>query len=481
METEVGHLLEEAVERLRPTRRTFTEDEALSAVWELGIELPIHVDSRFVLARERDAKHPRQWRLAEQVLGNDRLLDALNQGTWDGRDVDAKLAELEAEDGVHYVFCPVDPRFQMDRNGTLRSADREVEVELAPEERSRLDELAAELTTLWLEEGAQPLTVRQISGMLESLGWDGGNDEDWRLVQAWLASWDGIRRVGYDYWALAHTVPEHARPSRFRVLAIGRDSQDVEVVYVEQPEPPVARIETEGPNAKQVAAWTVPLRTTHINEGVLRVPKAVRSIYPSRRPGEGDVTALRGRWYADNDRLWVWLDRSANLLYGADLADKLAWCEAGDLLRVQWAPDVLVFSIIGRDEAVQEEETRLVDVEVLAELRGGLGESYRQSIQAILSGAPDGLTFREVVESVRERQGHTVHRGSIRSALYAGGFVHGDGRWYSSPDPEGGRRRLRRVIRRAEVESAPDLATTSASVRQRLQELLRRLEAGGPR
>ncbi|HEY7066572.1 MAG TPA: hypothetical protein VII06_34180 [Chloroflexota bacterium] len=178
-----------------------------------------------------------------------------------------------------------------------------------------------------------------------------------------------------------------------------------------------------GEPAASAASWVVPLRTVHLVEGFLPVPKSARMIYPVRGPGEGDSTALRGIWFSTGDKVWLWLNRYNDRLYDPALADRLAWSEAGDLLHVEWTGDGILLRIAGHDAAVQEEETRLVDIEALTALRGGLGESYRRSLQMILQGTPDGLSFPNAGAALRERQGHAVHTGSIRAVLHAGEFV----------------------------------------------------------
>lgn len=65
------------------------------------------IDPRFTLADETDAAHPRQCRLMTQTVANNRLLDALNAGQWDGHNVDNELIRLDAADGVYYVFIPM--------------------------------------------------------------------------------------------------------------------------------------------------------------------------------------------------------------------------------------------------------------------------------------------------------------------------------------------------------------------------------------
>ena len=58
----------------------------------------------------------------------------------------------------------------------------------------------------------------------------------------------------------------------------------------------------------------------------------------------------------------------------------------------------------------------------------------------------EGLTFAQVVGALRERQGHDVHRGTVRTLLYAGGFVHRGGRWFAAPQSEVGARKLRAAL-----------------------------------
>ena len=117
-----------------------------------------------------------------------------------------------------------------------------------------------------------------------------------------------------------------------------------------------------------------------------------------------------------------------------------------DRLHGQWTPEVVVLRITGHDDEVQREESRLVDPQALKALRGGVGETYRQSIQAILSENAEGFTFAQVVRALRERQGHDVHRGTVRTLLYAGGFVQGNGRWFAAPQNDVGARKLRAAL-----------------------------------
>src|SRR5436309_489054 len=141
-DNELLRLLDEAVTRLAHRRLTFTDEEALAPIWERGYDIALQADplARFALVAEADRRGPtyrapiyrarRQWRLQTQTLVNNRLLDALVLGTWDGRDLEAELARLDTEDAVHYIFCPYDPRFTTLPDGTVEPADRERNVVL---------------------------------------------------------------------------------------------------------------------------------------------------------------------------------------------------------------------------------------------------------------------------------------------------------------------------------------------------------------
>src|SRR4051812_30021727 len=155
--------LDAAVQRLAATRRTFTEDEALANLWETGYNVSPQDDPRFVLGREADGRSPRHWHLVGQVVANNRLLEALEAGTWDGRHVDAELARLDHEYQGHHVFCPADDRLLVHPDGRLDLADDERDLVLPPEVQSTLDALAGRLLGRWQASGPVPWTVRQVT------------------------------------------------------------------------------------------------------------------------------------------------------------------------------------------------------------------------------------------------------------------------------------------------------------------------------
>ena len=463
-------LVEEAVQRLLTRRYTFTEKEALGRVWQAGYEVTIQSDARFVLAQEAIGKHPRHWRLASHTPANNRLLNDLLSGAWDGRDVERKLAELDAEDGRNYVYCPADPRLALNRQGVLEPAEREHNLALPRATREELDALGPFLLARWQEAGASPWTVRTITETLKTLGWrDAEKHNNWLLVRSWLLAWPQVRRVGLDYWILVDQVPQEAQRTRLQVLPV-RTPEPVDVTVKtgaagEEAVSPSAQTSKAGDDESRVvfsdevtatrASWSERLRTINLLEGFLHVPASARSVYPAPAPGEGEAVIVPGMWHEDGSRLWLWLDRRRHRLYGPALAERLTWLEAGDVLWIAWEPDVIVLRLAGQDPEVHREEARLVDVEKLAALRGGLGESYRRSLQTILQEAPEGLTFAEVVKAVQERQQHEIHQGTIRALLHSGGFIQRGSHWFAAPDSDAGARQLRETMVEALVHEAP--------------------------
>lgn len=397
------------------------------------------------------------WRLASHTLANNRLLNDLLSGNWDGRDLDGKLAALDSEDQQHYVFCPLDPRLSLNKQGMLEPAERERTVTVPRQMKAKLDQLGPLLLAHWRETGTEPWTVRAITNALKQLGWqDGDMNNAWLYVRSWLLGWQQVVCVGQDYWIPADQVPQETKQTRLQVMPIratdsaGNASAPVfpsipnkQTGHAKADE---SQVMLSGEATATQATWSVRLRTVNLLEGFIHIPASARGAYPPPVPGEKEQVALRAVWFEDNTHFWLWLDRTRNQLYGPALADKLGWLYAGDIIRVEWAPDVIVLRIIGHDEQVSSEEARLVDIEALATLRGGLGESYRRSLQAILQEAPEGLHFAQIVRALRERQSHEVHRGTIHALLHHGGFLQKDHRWFAVPDSDASARQLRMAI-----------------------------------
>lgn len=319
-------------------------------------------------------------------------------------------------------------------------------------------------------------------------------------MRRWLRSWPAVARVGRDYWLPADALPTGPARTRLSVVRVigsqpspdgsegerERVTASAGVTNVDSRADSIPS-ELTTPRLGASTHWITVLRTVNLLEGFLPVPAAARTAYPPAPRGGGRWEVLRGQWFETGESLWVWLDRERHLLCGPDLAERLAWREAGERFEVPWAGDFLVFRPDGVDSEVQREETRLADAGTLAALRGGIGESYRQSIVAALADRPRGLTFRELLTAVRERQGHEVHRGTLLAVLYAGGFVCQEDRWHATQDDGRSRRLLREAIVLAAREGSPrdaqglssrnrlrEVATTVAERCRDLQQELRR-------
>lgn len=482
-------LLDEAYERLKTTRRTFTEREALQTAKREGYDLKLSFDERFARAEARQGSILPHWKLAEQTLANTRLLNELIAGTWDGQHLDEKLLALEQEDQQHYTFYPHDPRMFQNRQGAWEAAgERQITLPLGLKE--ELDTYKDRLHTRWSELHT-PLTVGQILAILEELGWEHDDIASvHRCVRAWLLASSQFRRVGLDYWMPAEHLPSEVQRTRLQVLPVrassepadqsvpegGSQATDEERDRRRQP------IVFKGTATKTQVEWTATLRSIQQIEGFLPIPRAVRGIYPPIAPGEEGISVLKGLWHEDASDLWIWLDRTHHRLYGPDLLDKIGFLPAGLKLHIQWNADQIVLREAGLDQDVQREETRLVDLEELSKLRGGIGESYRQSIQALLMAAPEGLTFKEIVLALSQRQNHEVTRGTVRSILNSGGFIQHQHRWFAAPDATKGAKQLREVLLETLVPQAEDdeqvsvsqdeyLRTRVMAIHQRLREI----------
>lgn len=523
---EVTYLKNEAIARLTGTRRTFTEREALKDVWNAGYEVSIQSDSRFVLAQEQ-GKQPGHWRLSSHTLANNRLLNDLLTDTWDGHNLDAHLAELDAEaqevqgESVHHVYCPLDPRLMLNAQGKLELKEQERNISIPPSIKSALDALADKLLRHWrhaeeAENGSiseatviAPWTLRTIVGELRSLGWQDAESRNAHLyVRTWLLHWPAVVRVGQDYWLPADALPQDVQRTRLRVLPIftahatphlkesstesdtgrtGVDYRPSTIQRVLREHSSEQEVIIEGRATAMRAVWSHRLRTAHLLEGFLPIPVRACVALPPPAPGEQECSILQGVWFDDNTHFWLWLDREKFHFYGPMLAEKLAWQMAGDIVHIEWEPDVVVFRITGHDDEVENEESRLVDLDALSILRGGLGESYRRSLQEILSAHSEGLHFGAIVTALRERQQHKVHRGTVHALLYSGDFVQRERRWFAAPDSDRGARHLRQAFvetlviekkeKRGHEDVTPDMKRERVrAIRTRLAEIVERLD-----
>lgn len=488
--------LDEAVERLKQIRRTFPESTALQEAWNAGYQLSLQYDDRFVKAQPGNKQHDPHYRLREHRLANQRLVNDLVEGRWNGYDLDDKLAELDEEMGGHSVFYPYDGRLQS-RQGRWEPA-LETNIKLTASQKSELDAFLPGLLQRWADDEGRPWTLQQILETLRQADWPGATLSDaLRVLRAWLLDTAQIQRVGQDFWLPAEKLPAPITRTRLQVSPIrsmrAEDMQALDAQFAQATREPVEdRYKPLAPQSADPviiggevtnmnAQWTTTLRTINLQEGFLAVPAAARAVYPPAAPGESHSTFLETVWHEDGDRLQLYLDRQQHLLHGHDLLRKIEWDHIpGDKLRIVWKPDVLLISLAGHDEQVEQEEARHSDPVYLKQLRGGLGEAYRDSIQRILTAAPDGLTFREIMEALAARLDHTAHRGGILALLSQGGFIRKNQRWFAAPDNTLARRALRAALIATMVPQSEDLLdhplSPQESAHQKTQAIMHRLE-----
>jgi hypothetical protein len=489
--------LDEAVARLRVTRRTFTDRDALDTAWQAGCEdLTLDYDQRFVKAQARHGQYDPHYRLQEHILANNRLLNDLLDGSWDGLYLDARLETLDASEGSQHIFYPHDPRLRQNRQGRWE-ATVERTITLGAQEQAELDALAPALLAAWSAAGAQPWTIQEITAALKQPGWTrAGMPNAMLVMRAWLLGSPLIARVGQDFWLPTADLPAPVTRTRLQVAPVRVQEQTggiseqtdnaAQISSAHHPLPP------DKANPDEVwltgealgrggANWTVSLRTVHLLEGFLPIPPRARNAYPPVVPGEDLQSVFDAMWTREGEHFWLWLDRQHHRFYGPALAEKIAYEDPGDVLHITWGAESIVVQSTGlQNEQVKREEARLIDVEALKELRANLGESYQRGIQNILLASPEGLPWQEIHIALSQRQQHEVHRGTILALLQHGGFIQRDKRWFAAPDGPAAQRALRTTLRQAHLpqsEAAHEKPSNATiTIRSRAQVIKQRLE-----
>ena len=488
-------------------RFTFTEHEVLKLLWQEGEDRRLREDSRFREVTFSEQTPETQWRLAMHTVANQRLYDLLLDELWDGHGLFHCLDNFDkdAGDSAFHVFALRDERFLLSQteNGQYHLTLRETiaPVELTIEQRSLLNQLASQLLDHFPPEERKPWTTSSLLEELRRLPHPPTALQEVlpTALESWLLHQEEWVRVGVDSWLPKSKLPPAAIRHRYAVPPIfspadnlvvsealpdlvsekdlARDSSQI----VEEP-----REVKEPESLNKGVRWRVILRTFHINEGRLPVPKRARSFYPHARRLSNTI-AIPGLWFTDASDITVWLDRAKHQLFGPDLQDQLAFLEAGTILEVTWTTFGIRFYTAGLDPKVAEEETRLVDLSCLSQLRSSTLESYRASLRAIMSEQNKALSFQEVYEALCERQQHKPNRATIRTILSSSPefvFVKAQGKWSlkSGIASEIGAKFLRRsimVARQSEVDSSmtqqeplsPSLSQMIAKNRQQMASL----------
>lgn len=441
------------MEQLKTRRTTFTEREILEAQWNEGEDVRLREDARFWQLEGG------QWHLLEQTLANDELCQRLQDGKWDGGALEDELQRLDAEMGGFHVLCPLDARLRFE-NGLWQLENAERLPVLDAEQIASLDAYAEPLLDEWrVQADGTPWQTMELVRQLKTLGWEVFGATEIGIVTAWLLQKSDWVRVARDLWQPRTALPRALTVQSPRVLPVRSgpslhtspsapddSSGEMEPSPEDEPEntslpsPPVTRV------GQQAATWRETLRTIHLINGYLPVPPDARFMYPNAQ-GIETFGALRGIWYEDASDFPMWLDRQEHRLFGPALAERIGFLETGALLQIHWDAVGVLLQVQGIDERVNEEEARLADAAALAELRGGIGESYRQSLRALLEQRPEGMTFSELYRALCTRQQHIAHRGSVQAILsLSPEFTRQERVWKLDPQRDD-----RSVLRRAIV------------------------------
>ena len=436
-------LLDEVVERFQYSRRTFTEEEALAAVWACGEDIRLREDPRFWEIASCGHFH-----LAHHRLANRQLADRLWQGLWDGYGLDTEIEKLDAAElGTFHVFCEADPYIRLAGSSYFLVA--RAKTSCPPELVARLGRLRIKLLETH-RSLSTPRTTQELLDIVVRLNEDIAASEDAiDHFEGWLSNTEEWTEIARGLWLPSDLVPQPEPPRPFRVRPIqGSHSWQsgdgvTEVTEADEsssdvatenrlvlPDPPVER----EPDAS--VRWTQTLRTIHLHFAYLPVPTGARFRYP-RFVGRTGPLAIPTVIHETGQEGFVWLDREHHRFFGDFLRAAIEWDEAGRRLHLCWSPEAVVITHGELDNEVHEEERRFLAPEALYDLRLGKGESYRQSLAQILREQVTGMPFRSLYEALTARLGHRPSRASIRAVLSASPefAMHGNSwRWQSVPD-----------------------------------------------
>ena len=417
-------------------RFTFTEEEVLKPLWDEGEDIRLREDSRFQAVVLSHQTGITQWYLSVQTVANSALYELLVDERWDGQDLRICLEQLDdTQSASWHIFCLHDQRFLLseDKQGVYSlylNADKSKQ-ELTLEQKSVIERVAPLLFSVVRQNSKKPWSTASIMAELKRLSEESdvldacvpAAFENWLLTQeAWV-------RVGVDTWLPKGEIPIIEKRHRYAVLPVSsvENSRNLSIPEIAdehiltqdtiQTVEELTDWEAEEINfPNKSVRWRVLLRTVHINEGSVPIPKQARVLYPHARKLSNNI-ALAGIWFTDASEMTVWLDKVKHQLYGNDLQEQLAFLEAGTVLEVTLTTTSIVFSTFGVDQQVAEEEARLVDLSDLAQRRSTVLESYRASLREILAQYNYPLRFQELYEELCNRQQHQPNRATIHSIL----------------------------------------------------------------
>lgn len=450
-------------------RFTFTEEEVLKPLWDEGEDIRLREDSRFQAVVLPHQPRITQWYLSVQIVANSALYELLVDERWDGQDLRTCLEQLdEAQGASWHIFCLHDQRFLLseDKQGvySLSLSTDKSKQELTLEQKSTIERVAPQLLMVVMQNYKKPWSTASIMEELKRLS------EESKVLDAcvpaalenWLLTQEAWVRVGVDIWVPKGEIPRIEKRHRYAVLPVysAENNRNIAIPEVENEHiltqnaiqtveelTDTEAQETYFPNNS--VRWRVSLRTVHINEGSIPIPKQARTLYPHAR-NLSDNIAMAGVWFTDASEMIIWLDKVKQQLYGPDLREQLAFLEAGTVLEATLTTTSIVFRTCDVDQQVAEEEVRLVDLSDLAQQRSTALESYRASIRAILTKYNSPLRFQELYEELCNRQQHQPNRATIRSVLSSSSefvFLKAEGKWSlnAAIPPEASVKGLRRA------------------------------------
>ncbi|GHO61273.1 hypothetical protein KSC_001650 [Ktedonobacter sp. SOSP1-52] len=418
-------------------RFTFSEAEILQAYWEQGEDILLREDSRFKEVALPDVAFPRQWMLSEHIIANQRIYDSLLHDEWDGKDLLQHLQQLDQQsvEATFHIFCRTDTRFSLSQNeeGLYRIclSQQIAKVSLSTEQMQALESIAEQLVNSFPQQRRSPWTIFELLEQIKYLTSDHpslGTLLPAELTQ-WLRQRDEWVKVGRDLWFPQQLLPPPVPNHHYAVLSVNTNKSGQGSSFLE-PVETSDQIASETKNQeisdeKQLLTsqqgptgnrWRITLLTLHLNEGYIPVPSQVRSFYPHKQ-NRDNIVILSGIWFSDASEMTIWLDMTHHRLYGPDIADQLAFLDAGTILEIIWSNAGFTFHLAGQNPKVFEEEARLIDLTELAQVRSTLLESYRTSLRVLLTSAKQGKGFDELYLELCQRQQHKPSRSTIRAIL----------------------------------------------------------------
>ena len=417
----------------RRERFTFEEQDVLANLWQEGEDIRLREDERFKQILPQEGIEV-QWHLTAHSIANQHLYELLLDELWDGYNLFQCLEDCDREDKTSFhLFCPKDPRFHLykDENDIycIKLFTEKMSITLTEEQKIILDQLMPQLCSIMENDNSVPYTTTRLLELLARLS-TMSNDLVGMLPQnleSWLLHQKDWVRVGRDSWLLKNNLPTLAGKHRYAVSPVlpsskGSEVNPVRLISEYGLDREATQIEDETTEPEEATdnqtytKWRIVLKTCHINEGFIPVPKQAHALYPHALK-LADVVAIPGIWVTEGRGITAWLDRKKHSLFGPDLEEQFTFVEAGTILEIKWKNVGLIFNTLHIDIQIAGEEMRLIDLTSLSHSRSHVLESYRMSMYRILKESPVPLNFHDLYKQVCTRQRHKPNSSTIRSIL----------------------------------------------------------------